>query len=198
VRRPLHAATEPGPSAVPRRGSDCAAPLFERGALRCSRHKGGCGTAVAALNAPQLNGVLAGPSPAGPDFPLRRCASRRPRFAPTGYRPRACDALAAFVDKDLGGAAKPWSGVRRQRHCAAPRNAGLVAARAQRALRSSDSARLFECSERSERSEFRDGPRDRVPQGSRHLGPTVAHERRRIPGRGFASLEPKNSRDHQR
>ena len=31
--------------------------------------------------------------------------------------------------------AKPWVGVRRQRHCAAPRSTGLVAARAQRALR---------------------------------------------------------------
>ena len=31
--------------------------------------------------------------------------------------------------------AKPWAGVRRQRHCAALRSAGLVAARALRALR---------------------------------------------------------------
>jgi hypothetical protein len=30
--------------------------------------------------------------------------------------------------------AKPWPGVRRQRHCAAPSTAGRMAARAQRAL----------------------------------------------------------------
>jgi len=52
----------------------------------------------------------------------------------------------------------------------------------------SDSRRLFERSERSERSEFRRGPCDRAAQGSRPAGPTAVHERRRIPGRGFASL----------
>ena len=55
-------------------------------------------------------------------------------------------------------------------------------ARAARASMS-DSRRLFERSERSERSEFRRGPCDRAPQGSRPAGPTAAHERRRIPGR---------------
>jgi hypothetical protein len=53
----------------------------------------------------------------------------------------------------------------------------------------SDSRRLFEQSERSERSEFRRGPCDRGPEGSRPARPTAVHERWRIPARGFASLD---------
>ena len=48
---------------------------------------------------------------------------------------------------------------------AAPRSGRSSWPRAQRAS-SSDSSRLFEHSERSERSEFRDGPRVRAPQGT--------------------------------
>jgi len=58
--------------------------------------------------------------------------------------------------------------------------------RARQRASSSDSSRLFERSERSERSEFRDGPRDRVPQGTRSEAKGAAFERRRIPARGFA------------
>ena len=187
LRRAL-ATTERGPRAVPRRGSDCAAPPFRRGSLRCSFREGGCGTAVAALNAPQLHG----------SSPVRR---QRRRTAPLStallagpYSPRRGTAPGPARRLWLSSTntsvvlAKPWSGVRRQRHCAALRSAGLVAARAQRALRASDSPRLFERSGRRPRSEFLGGPRDRAPQGIRPLRPGAAHERRRIPGRGFASL----------
>jgi len=106
--------------------------------------------------------------------------------------------LAVFLEEYLDASAKPWVGVRRQRHCAVLRSAGLVAARAQRALRSSDSPRLFERSERSERSEFLGGPRDRAPEGIRSEAEDAAHERRRIPARGFVPLGlSKRTPEHQ-
>ena len=108
-----------------------------------------------------------------------------PHKSPTPGTAHRAERLVVF-DKVLGVSAKPWVGVRRQRHEAALRNAGLVVARAS-ALRPSDPSRLFERSERSERSEFRDGPRGRVPEGSRPAGTTAASERRRTPARGFAS-----------
>ena len=49
--------------------------------------------------------------------------------------------------------------------------------RAHQRASSSDSARLLERSERSERSELRDGPRARVPQGSRRAAPTASLKR---------------------
>ena len=73
--------------------------------------------------------------------------------------------------------------------CGAEQRRAHGRARAARAS-TSDSWRLFEHSERSERSEFRRGPCDRGVEGSRPAGPTAAHERRCIPGRGFASLGP--------
>ena len=57
--------------------------------------------------------------------------------------------------------------------------------RAQRASRT-DSSRLFERRERSERSELSDGPRDRAPQGSRRKAATASAKRRGLPARAFA------------
>ena len=70
--------------------------------------------------------------------------------------------------------------------CEAPRNAGPVAARVS-ALRRLTRRSLFEWSERSERSELRDGPRVRVPQGSRCAAPTAEAKRCGLPGRAFAA-----------
>jgi hypothetical protein len=113
---------------------------------------------------------------------------------PPGIAHRAAT-LVMFVEEYLDASAKPWVGVRRQRHCAALRGAGLVDARAMRALRSSDSPRLFESSERSERSEFLGGPRVRAPEGIRSEAESAAHERRRTPTRGFASLGLSSAQD---
>jgi hypothetical protein len=217
-----HATTERGPRAVPRRGSDVPPRLA--GEVRYGARSAWAAAVplVAALNAPRLHGSSPVRRLRRPTArPTCRAGSPGEQeaagtLARPGSPPRSTALLASPYSPQRGTAlgpvrrawclstktsvvlAKPWSGVRRQRHCAAPRNAGFVAARAQRALRSSDSSRLFERSERSERSEFRDGPRDRVPQGSRPAGPAVAHERRRIPGRGFASLDLTNiSRDHE-
>jgi len=55
----------------------------------------------------------------------------------------------------------------------APRSAGLGSARAARFVKS-DSPRLFERSERSERSELRGASPDRASQGSRRPAPTAS------------------------
>ena len=60
--------------------------------------------------------------------------------------------------------------------------------RAQRAS-ITDSSRLFERNERSECSEFCDGPRDRAPQGSRCAAPTASAKRRGLPARAFARAD---------
>ena len=52
---------------------------------------------------------------------------------------------------------------------------------------SSNSARLSERSARKARSEFRDGPQGRAPQGSRRAAATAAPKRRGLPGRAFAA-----------
>ena len=117
---------------------------------------------------------------------LLRCSPPH-KSPPPGTAHRAAP-LMVFLEEYLDASAKPWVGVRRQRHCAALRSAGLVAARALGALRSSDSPRLFERSERSERSEFLGGPRVRAPEGIRSEAEDAVLERRRIPARGFAPL----------
>jgi len=60
--------------------------------------------------------------------------------------------------------------------------------RAQRAS-TTDSSRLFERRERSERSELSDGPRDRAPQGSRSAAETASAKRRGLPARAFARAD---------
>jgi hypothetical protein len=143
---------------------------------------------AAALNAPPHHGF-------SPVRRLRRRTSPRgtpllaaPQVAATGYHPPR-STTEAFIDKYLGASGKavvgcaPAATLRGAEHRRAHGRA-----RAARAS-TSDSRRLFEHSERSERSEFRRGPCDRGAQGSRPAGPTAVHERRRIPGRGFALLE---------
>ena len=66
------------------------------------------------------------------------------------------------------------------------RSTGLVA-RARSALRRLTCRRLFERSERSERSEFGDGPRDRAPEGSRSVATTAEVKRSSPPGHAFAA-----------
>jgi len=69
--------------------------------------------------------------------PLRGdCAavSSPPQKSPTPDTAHRAAPLVVFVNACHGGAAKPWSGVRRQRHCAALSTAERMAARAQRAL----------------------------------------------------------------
>ena len=67
-----------------------------------------------------------------------------------------------------------------------PARPGLVA-RARSAHQQLTCRRLFERSERSERSEFGDGPRDRAAQGSRRAAPTAEAKRSSLPGRDFAA-----------
>jgi hypothetical protein len=109
-----------------------------------------------------------------------------PQVAATGYRPPR-STTEVFIDKDHGDAGKAVGGCAPAATlCGAEERRAHGGARAARAS-TSDSRRLFEHSERSERSEFRRGPCDRAPQGIRSEAEDAAHERRRRPGRGFAS-----------
>jgi hypothetical protein len=160
--------------------------------LRC----GARGTRAAAM--PLASGaeraaaswLLAGPSPGGAGLPLVPLRSSPRHKSPTPDTAHRAATLVVRLDEDLGGAGKAVVGcVSAATLCGAEHRRARGRARAARAS-TSDSRRLFEHSERSERSEFRRGPCDRGAEGSRPAGPTAAHERRRIPGRGFASLGP--------
>ncbi len=120
-----------------------------------------------------------------------------PQVAATGYRPPrggtrgvlwACHGESG---KAVGGCASAAT------LCGAEDRRAHGRAHAVRAS-TSDSRRLFEHSERSERSEFRRGPCDRGPEGSRPARPTAVHERWRIPARGFASLDIRQATKHAR
>src|SRR5688572_29427757 len=110
-----------------------------------------------------------------------------PEIAHPGYRPPR-NTTELFVDQYLGASGKAVVGCASAATlCGAEHRRARGRARAAR-VSTSDSRRLFEHSERSERSEFRRGPCDRGAQGSRPAGPTAVHERRRMPGLGFASF----------
>ena len=136
---------------------------------------------AAALNAPRLHGFSpVRPSRAGLPLVLLRFSPPHKSPPPdTAHRaaPLRYSSTTSVV------LAKPWAGVRRQRHCAALRTQGSCRARAARAS-TSDSRRLFERSERSERSEFR-GPRDEHRRDPEQSGGRRTRARR-IPARGFA------------
>jgi len=124
----------------------------------------------------------------GAGLPLARLRFSPPHKSPTPDTAHRAEALVVFVDACHGGAGKAVVGCA---PAATLRGAEERRARGRaRAARASisDSRRLFERSERSERSEFRRGPRDRAPEGSQPAGLAAVHERRRTPDRGFASL----------
>src|SRR5262249_7782822 len=128
-----------------------------------------------------------GPSPAAPDFPSRRCASRRPIFASTGYRPRACDALVVFVEACLRGAGKAVVGCAPAATYAAPSSAELMAACAQRTLRPHARCDCSSAANEVSVASFATGheiEQRREPLAQRGA---AASERRRTPERGFAS-----------
>ena len=120
-----------------------------------------------------------------------RCA-RRPRTCvprrPTN-RPRRA-ALGAMPRRfDLGHAPPPVQQRRVRAGWGAPGRRRAAQGSWPRAQRASltDSAQLFERSERSERSEFCAGPRDRAAQGSRRAAPTTSVKRPSLPAPAFAA-----------
>jgi hypothetical protein len=219
-----HAATERGPRAVPRRGSDCAAPRCARGSLRCSRHKGGCDAARSGAERAAASWLLAGPALRS-GLPLASL-----RFSPAHTSPQRGTALAPVQRScpsaqntvvpckavvgcasaaTLGGAEEASPDANSPADCSclasgqSARTGAACKARARGRARAtgastSDSRRLFEHSERSESSEFRRGPRDRAPEGIRSAAEDAAHERRRIPGRGFALRDFRAGDQHRR
>jgi hypothetical protein len=205
--------TERCPRAVPRRGKEYAAPPCRRGALRCSRHEGGRGSARRGAARATTAWLLAGAAPAGLDVhgpacmpgrlaqrarvrrdscpsglaPSRRCASRRPIFAPTGYRPRSRDALRLFVDACHGGA-----GQSRGRVCAGSDICGAEERKAHGRARSAlqlltrrDCSSATTAGSEASFAAGHETEHRREPGAKRRA---AASERRRITGRGFASL----------
>jgi len=140
----------------------------------------------AALNAPRTSRRPRRSVACGARLPLVPLRFSPPHKSPAPGTARRAATLVVCADACHGGAGKAVVG------CApaatlrdAEERRAEAGARAARAS-TSDSPRLSERSERSERSEFRGAASGRAPQGSRPAGPTAVHERRRIPGRGFA------------
>ncbi|MCC7285508.1 MAG: hypothetical protein IT503_04945 [Burkholderiaceae bacterium] len=114
---------------------------------------------------------------------------------PPGTAHRA-ETLVAFDDACHGGACKAVVGCAPAATLRGAEERRVEAgARAARAS-CSDSPRLSERSERSERSEFRGAASGRAPEGILREAEDAVHERRRIPGRGFASLGLRRQERH--
>jgi hypothetical protein len=117
--------------------------------------------------------------------PALRCSSP-PKSPPPG---------SAFREVHVGCCSLQTAPRCLQRRVRAGRGAPLRRRGAQgswpRAQRASitDSSRLFERNERSECSEFCDGPRDRAPQGSRCKAATASAKRPGLPARAFARAD---------
>jgi hypothetical protein len=115
----------------------------------------------------------------------RPCAPRRPTNRPRRVPPAARATVCVLRANTTDMSAKACPGGLRSA-CEAPSSAGLVAC-ARSALRQLTCRRLFEGSERSERSELGDGPRDRAAQGSRSEAQAAEPKRSSLPGRAFAA-----------
>jgi hypothetical protein len=124
--------------------------------------------------------------------PALRCSSP-PKSPPPG---------SACREVHGGGGSMQTAPPCQQRRVRAGRGAPLRRRGAQgswpRAQRASitDSSQLFERSERSEHSEFCDGPGDRAPQGSRCAAPTASAKRRGLPARAFARANARTQSGH--
>ena len=188
------ATTERGPRAVPRLGSECAAPRPARGSLRCSFREGGCGTAVAPLNAAQLHGSSPVRRLRHRTTPLSTALLAGPHSPRQGTALGPHETLVLFDEERWGALAKPRSGVRRQRHerrRAAQPDEGNRDARKRGATASmSSSEHRRAAQQRAGHARARGGAAlgGRAAQGTRSAAEGAAHERRRILGRGFASL----------
>ena len=193
--------------AVPVRGSYCGGRRCAPTPLRCSkRSRAAQLAALRQARRDRSRGALRAPTPLlrfsppqkspPPETPCREntmvaCGKNplpstarwfdRPAASTFGSNARGADAprprTSVVSAKACPG--RPW------RACEAPRNAGPEAARVS-ALRRLTRRACPRRSERSERSELRDGPRARVPQGSRRAAPTASLKRCGLPGRGFA------------
>jgi len=114
--------------------------------------------------------------------PALRCSSPQKSPPPSTACRSGTDGVLRPNTTDVVAKARPG---RLRSASEAPSSAGRVA-RARSALQQLTCRRLFERSERSERSEFGDGPRDRAAQGSRRAASTAEAKRSSLPGCGFA------------
>src|SRR5688572_21812617 len=176
-------------------GSYCRGRRCAPTSLRCSRHKGGCDAARKRRSRAAASWLLAGPSPGGAGLPLVPLRSSPRHKSPTPDTAHRAPPLVVCIEEHLGGAGKAVVGCasaatlcgaeerragRVARRLEATRRPYIVRAPGAAALRSSvPPARGRVCVA---------ALAARAPQGSRPAGPTAVHERRRAPGRGFASL----------
>jgi len=148
----------------------------------------------AALNAPRTSRRPRRSVACGAGLPLAALRFSPPHKSPPPGTAHRAVALVVRVDTYHGGAGKAAAGYAPAATLrGAEERRAEAGARAARAS-TSDSPRLSERNNRRECSEFRGAASGRAPQGSRPAGPTAVHERRRIPGRGFASLSLPNAR----
>ena len=194
VGRPVHAPAAPGPSG-PGRLARARAP------------KGGSGprprmAGTLLRNAPSARSSTSSPSrrlgAARYHLGWLRCSAPSMRalarpFAALRARSAACRWKASVPQ------AKPWVSVRWRDLCGAEERSESVAAPRSGAA-CSDSSRLLEHSERSERREFRDGPRVRAPEGilraanGRRITSDAAYSPAVLPARSFAISSAAGSR----
>jgi len=148
----------------------------------------------AALNAPRTSRRPRRSVACGAGLPLLSLRFSPPHKSPPPGTAHRAETLVVRVDAYHGGAGKAVVG------CApaatlrgAEERRAEAGARAARAS-ISDSPRLSERNDRRECSEFRGAASDRAPEGILREAEDAVHERRRIPGRGFASLRLPNAR----
>ena len=115
--------------------------------------------------------------------PAQRCSSPQKSPPPSTACRSGTDGVLRPNTTDVVAKARPG---RLRSASEAPSSAGRVA-RARSAHQQLTCRRLFERSERSERSEFGDGPRDRAAQGSLSEAKTAEAKRSSLPGCAFAA-----------
>ena len=155
--------------------SDCTAVLGPR-----SRRKTHCAHFVRCVQTPAASQTTKRAARAD----LEPARIKATQIAPVGYH-LPLRQRCGFSSKRKPRVSKGASGqVVARLWCAEKRRAR---GRARSALRRLTCRRLFERSERSERSELGDRPRDRASQGSRSAAQTAPAKRRGLPGCAFAA-----------
>jgi len=203
------AATECGPAALPRssvarRGGryprwahDVAVAAARR--LRCDARvvRAAAVPPSTALDAPWTSRRPRRSGASGAGLPLTPLRFSPPHKSPTPGTAHRAEALVVFHDACHGGASKAVVGCAPAATYAAPRSAGRRGSRV--ALRRRVGHTLFELRAQRRCASSVAPARGRVcvaalaaraPQGTLRAAEGAAFERRRIPGRGFASLGP--------
>ena len=192
-------ATERGPGAVPRRRVARRGgryPVWAHAVAVAAARRLRCGARIARAAAmPLASGapapLLHGSSPVQPwraGLPLVVLRFSPPHKSPTPGTAHRAAPLLVFDNACLGGAGKAVVGCAPAATSAAPSTAERMAARAQRALQRLTCVDCSSVANAVSAASFDAGHAIEERKGVGPSAPTAAHERRRAPGRGFASL----------